>query len=446
MVYVCKFGGTSLANAERIHRVYEIIKDNPNRKYIVVSAPGKENANDIKVTDLLIKCAEIYFKKEELSDEFWLLYKKFEQICDQLNIDMPLESRLQKRVKSLNEHKSEEEYFDYVKATGERLNAELIARYLLAQGVNTKLVLPEEYGLVVSSEFGNALPLHEAYNNLKILQEIQEVVVIPGFYGITKEGKIATFARGGSDLTGAVIAKAVNAEVYENFTDVDGIFAANPKIVANPKKIDVLTYEEMRELSYMGTTALQEEAVFPCVEAQIPIHLRNTFNYPNQGTLIVNKREPSELVSGIAVKDGFISINIKKWLMNREKGFCKKLFDIVYEEDVSFEHMPGAIDNLSLVIHESQLGNKLERLCLKIKEKLRPDSLEIDDELSLICVVGIGMKYTPGIASRATGALAREKINIRIMNQGASEINMIFGVKNKDAKKAVNALYKEFFM
>ncbi|MEM2822383.1 MAG: aspartate kinase [Candidatus Pacearchaeota archaeon] len=452
MAIVCKFGGTSLANAERINKAYEIVKDNPKRQYVVVSAPGKESKGDTKVTDLLISCAHGYIIEGTFTNALKKVEEKFLRITKELGLEIGEElcNELEKRIKSYNEGINKLEYLDLIKSFGERANAQIVCAYFNKKGLESYLALPEEIGLYVTSEFGKAYVLDESYENIKSKlsenkSENKGIAVIPGFYGITKDGKIATFARGGSDLTGSIIAASIDAEIYENFTDVDGIFAADPRIIENPKMISKLTYDEMRELSYMGTTALQEEAVIPVMKKGIPIHLRNTFAYPKEGTYIVGKKEGSGVV-GIAMKEDFISINLRKWLLNREKGVYGKIANIALSEDISIEHIPSSVDSLSIIIHSSQLENdKLEKIVKKISDELKPDRIEVDDNLTLICVVGEGMKQTIGLASRATTALARAGINIKIINQGASEINMIYGVRKEDGKNAIEALYREFF-
>jgi len=306
---------------------------------------------------------------------------------------------------------------------------------------------PKEAGLLLSDEFGNAQVLPESYDNLYKLRNISGIKIFPGFFGYTKDGVVATFPRGGSDITGSILAAALKADLYENFTDVDSVFAANPNIVSNPKPISELTYREMRELSYSGFSVLQEETLIPVYRAGIPVCIKNTNNPDAPGTRIVlNRRVTNGPVSGIACDYGFCSIYVSKYLMNREIGFGRRLLQIFEEEGLSYEHTPSGIDNISVILRQNQMKKEDEdRIIERIKTELEVDDVSIGHDLALIIIVGEGMKNGIGIAAKATGAFAKAGISLEMINQGSSEISIMFAVKSKDAEKAVRSLYETFF-
>ena len=449
MLKVSKFGGSSLATAEQVHHVCDIITADPKRRLIVVSAPGKRHSQDIKVTDLLIaaasqrltgkigasECAEVIERYRSIASGLGLSAKAVEPISKDLT------ERLEKSTTDANL------YMDTMKAGGEDNCARLIAQVLQARGVEAHYVSPKEAGMILSDEHGNAQVLPEAYNQLHSLQERPGITIFPGFFGHSKQGDVVTFSRGGSDITGAILASAVRAEVYENFTDVDSVFAANPSIVKDPASIAELTYREMRELSYAGFSVFHDEALEPVYRAHVPVHIRNTNNPKADGTLILPSRKSTDIpVVGIAAIDSVCCIYLSKYLMNREIGFGRRLLQILEAEGVSFEHVPSGIDNMSVIIREENLPvPKEKRIVEQIRQTLAPEDVSVERGLSLIMVVGEGMRHTVGIASRATNALASAKVNIEMINQGSNEVSMMFGIKSEDMEIAVQALYAEYF-
>ncbi|GAE91268.1 aspartokinase [Gracilibacillus boraciitolerans JCM 21714] len=336
---------------------------------------------------------------------------------------------------------------DALKATGEDSLAKVLNAYLQSLGFNATYLNPRDAGIVVSDTPGSAQILEESYKNLYKLRDREEIVVIPGFFGYSKSGKLITFSRGGSDITGSIVAAGVKADLYENFTDVDSVFCVNPTIVDNPKEITTLTYKEMRELSYAGFSVFHDEALIPAFKANIPVCIKNTNNPTGIGTIIVSKKEPQlNPVVGIASDTGFISIYVSKYLMNRELGFGRKLLTILENEGISFEHTPSGIDDISVIIRESSLTKeKEERIIARIKEELDPDYVSVERDLALIMVVGEGMDSTLGLADKATHAFNKAQVNIEMMNQGSSEVSMMFGIKSDKVNDAVKSLYEIFF-
>lgn len=448
-IKVCKFGGSSVANSEQIKKVAEIILQDQKRKIIVVSAPGKVNKNEEKITDLLIKSANDYWEKNIISSCVDQIKEKFFNVCVGLNINTDLayesEKDLIKRLKtSFNDQKK---YLDSIKALGEEYSAKILANYLNNLGYQTKFVDPKQAGLLVDENFGNANILESSYTSLLSLKEIKEIIVFPGFYGYTQKGEIATFSRGGSDLTGSILANVVNAELYENFTDVDGIFAVDPHIIKNAVQIKEITYRELRELSCAGFKVFHDEAMYPAMKKNIPVEIKNTNNPFHKGTFVVPYRTlESGKITGIACNKDFCSINVEKYLMNKEKGFGRKLLQILEEKSLSYEHAPSGVDNISVILKQEQISKELmEQIKKDIFEKLNPDTVSLEENIALISVVGEGMKHIPGMAFRATESLANVGVNIEMISQGASEISMFFGIKEEDAEIAVKALYQAFF-
>jgi aspartate kinase len=447
---VAKFGGTSLADAGQLMKVCAIVKADPARRVIVVSAPGKRNPDDVKVTDMLIKCAEQKLAGGSAEASIRVIASRFEAIQKETGIPAEIvkeiETDLRARLGSDTSYRAR--FVDLLKAAGEDNNAKLIAAVFRANGLDASYVSPKDAGLVLTAEYGNALVMEESYQNLdKSLGNRKGVVVFPGFFGYTKAGKVVTFPRGGSDITGAVLAAALKADAYENFTDVDSVFAADPRIVEDAKPISLLTYREMRELSYSGFGVFHDEAIIPAVHAGIPVNIRNTNRPDAPGTMIVPKRTyASGDVVGIASSDGFCAIYVDKYLMNREVGFGRRLLQILEEEQLSYEHAPSGIDNTSVILREKDFTIEREaRVLQRIRDELKPDNIDIDRGLALVMVVGEGMHYTVGMAAKASSALADAGVNIEMINQGSSEISMMFGVKAVDRKKAVQALYETFF-
>jgi aspartate kinase len=446
---VVKFGGSSLASGEQFKKVFHIVMSDPKRKIVVVSAPGKRFAGDIKVTDLLIACAENYLKNKPADDLVDAVVERYASIARELGISSSISYLIRNDLlEVLNGDKSNPARFmDAVKASGEDNNAKLMAAYFQHEGVEARYVNPKEAGLFVSNEPGNAQVLPESYERLFKLRNLPGIVVFPGFFGYTKTGEVATFSRSGSDITGSILANATKAELYENFTDVDAVYSVNPNIVKKPKEIRELTYREMRELSYSGFSVLHDEALIPAVRAGIPVHIKNTNNPSAQGTKIVSERTISNgPVIGIASDNGFCSIYVSKYLMNREIGFGRRILQILEEYGLSFEHLPSGIDDISIIIRKSQLTRELEEeIKTRIKTELEADEVKIERNLALIMIVGEGMRRNVGTMARASKALADAGVNIEMINQGSSEVSMMFGVKAEEEEHAVKALYEEFF-
>jgi len=446
---VAKFGGTSLANAEQIRKVCGIITSDPERKVVVVSAPGKRFKDDIKVTDMLIACAKSFLEKGNADAEIGRVVSRYSEIASELGLSTEITDSiaadLYSRVKA--DSSNREKFTDSLKAAGEDNCAKLVAAYLQSLGINARYVSPKEAGLLLSSEYGNAQVLPQSYKNLKSLRDMPGIKIFPGFFGYSEQGDVVTFPRGGSDITGSILAAAVDADLYENFTDVDSVFAVNPGIVPNPRPIRELTYREMRELSYAGFSVFHEEALVPVYRKGIPVRILNTNNPSSEGTTILPERKNIKCpVSGIASDSGFCSIYISKYLMNREIGFGRKLLHILESEGLSYEHTPSGIDNISVVLREKQLDAAMEeKIVRRIRDELVTDDVDVERNLALVMVVGEGMRHTIGIASRITGSLAKAGVNIEMINQGSSEVSMMLGVKAEDAAKAVKALYEEFF-
>jgi len=446
---VCKFGGTSLASAEQVKKVFYIVTSDPERRLVVVSAPGKEHDDDTKVTDMLIKMAENYIKTGNCEEELKAVVNRFARIAEGLNLGdeivKDIENNLRTRI-SLG-YDSREKFVDRIKAAGEDNCARLVAKYFNSRGVYAQYINPKDAGLYLSDEYGNARVLPQSFKNLAKLRNMDGILIFPGFFGYSLSGEVVTFPRGGSDITGSILAVAVEADVYENFTDVDSVFAANPKLIRNPKPIPVLTYREMRELSYAGFSVLHEETLAPLFKKGIPVNIRNTNKPEAPGTMIVTARDATdEPVVGIAGAGGFITINIHKYMMNREIGFGRKVLWILEEEAVPFEHIPSGIDDISVIIKKQYLDEeKKSRIMERIAHDLQVDSVSIGCNLALVMLVGEGMLRRIGVASRATTALAKSGVNIQMINQGSSEVSIMFGIDEKDLDKAIISLYNEFF-
>ena len=430
---VTKFGGSSLADSIHFKKVKNILESNPERKYIIPSAPGKSSFKDFKITDLLYLCHAHVKSGISLDDVFKLISERYKSIVDDLNLNLDLTSYLNIIKTDIENGAS----VDYTASRGEYLNGIILANYLNIDFIDAKDVIKfNKYG---------TLNIEETYVALKDKLSNHERTVIPGFYGSNEHGDIVTFSRGGSDITGALVAASINAKLYENWTDVSGFLMADPRIVNNPKKIKTITYGELRELSYMGASVLHEEAVFPVRTSGIPINIRNTNEPENEGTLIVsNEIKHENTITGIAGKQNFTVLSIEKSMMNSELGFCRKILTILEQNGVSFENMPSGIDTVSVVISDSNLKNKTEIIVEEIKRACNPDSVVVYPNMALIATVGTGMAYTKGVASKIFTALAESDINIRMIDQGSSEINVLVGIENDDFEKGINAIYKAF--
>jgi len=446
---VCKFGGSSVSDANQIRKVCQIVMADPARQIVVVSAPGKRSADDTKVTDMLLHCAEARLAGGAWESLLADVVARYAGICADLelapDVADSIAQALHATVAGPTGHTGR--YQDAVKAAGEDNCARLVAGALRKAGCSARYLNPGEAGLHVTDEYGRARLLPGSLEKLAELAYIRDIVVFPGFFGHTPDGDIVTFSRGGSDITGAILAAAIQARLYENFTDVDAVYVADPRVIPHPMAVRELTYREMRELSYAGFGVLHDEAIIPAVRAGIPICIKNTNAPDAPGTMIVAEHQVIDSrVVGIAASGGFCTVFISKYLMNREIGFGRRLLQIFEEEGVSYEHTPSGIDNISIIIDEKSFSQKTEEVvCRRIKEELQPDNISVERGLALIMIVGEGMRYAVGVASGATRALAEAGVNVEMLNQGSSEISMMFGVSADDALPALKALYHEFF-
>ncbi|MCQ6277729.1 aspartate kinase [Bacillus sp. EB600] len=447
---VVKFGGSSLASGEQLEKVFEIVISDSDRKVVVVSAPGKRFSDDIKVTDLLIACAEQALTTGNTDAELKAVLERYENIAKELNLSPNIIDTIRKDLlERLNADKTNSEQFiDLLKASGEDNNAKLVAAYFQSKGVEASYVNPKEGGLLVTNEPGNAQVLPDSYNRLYLLRERSGILVFPGFFGYNEDGEVVTFSRSGSDITGSILANGLKADLYENFSDVDAVYSVNPNIIKDPKEIREITFREMRELAYGGFSVFHDEALYPAFQAGVPVNVKNTNNPIAPGTLIVNQRtNQNGPVIGISSEKGFCNIYVRKYLMNREIGFGSKLLKILEDYGLSYEHTPSGIDDLSVILRYSQMDNEMEQeIVSRIQHELKADEVHVIPNIALIMVVGEGMRHNIGTMARASKALAHAAINIEMINQGSSEVSMMFGVKEKDEKRAVEALYEEFFV
>ncbi len=448
-IKVVKFGGSSLADARQIRKVYEIVRADPARRIVVVSAPGKRSPEDMKVTDLLIALAEAQLAGEPTDAALDRVVERFREIQRALELPVTvtraIADDLRKRLAGDTTHRGR--FLDNLKAAGEDNCARVVAAAFKKFGLPAHYVDPRTAGLLLSDDFGNATVLPESYERLKTLRDTRDVVIFPGFFGYTGNGEVATFPRGGSDITGSILAAAVQAELYENFTDVDSVYAVDPCLVPNARAITILTYQEMRELSYAGFGVFHDEAILPAVQARIPICIKNTNHPEAPGTRIVPERPyASGVVVGIVGAEGFCTLYVGKYLMNREIGFGRRLLQIVEDEGLSYEHAPSGIDNTSVILREKDITPEVEaRLCERVRDELGANDVGVERGLALLMIVGEGMRYTVGISAKACTALADAGVNIDMINQGSSEISVMFGIKAVDRKRAIKALYKAFF-
>ena len=432
MVKVVKFGGSSLASAEQFAKVGDIIRADESRKYVVPSAPGKRNSKDTKVTDMLYAC----YAKAEAGEEFRVPLMKIKERYDSIINGLGLKVTLDEEFKTISKNFKEKAGADYAASRGEYLNGILMADYLGYEFIDSATV-------IFFDEEGNL----DADKTDKVLaKKLSEKAVIPGFYGIGADGRVKTFSRGGSDITGSIVAKACHASLYENWTDVSGCLVADPRIIDNPQPIHVITYRELRELSYMGASVLHEDAVFPVRKAGIPINIRNTNDPEAEGTLIVEStcQKPEYTITGIAGKKGFVAVSIDKDMMNSEVGFCRKALQAFEENGISIEHMPSGIDTMTVFVHQEEFEGKEQQVISSIRRLTHPDVIDLEADLGLIAVVGRGMKSTRGTAGRIFSALAHANINVKMIDQGSSELNIIIGVSNDDFEAAIKAIYDIF--
>ena len=449
---VCKFGGSSLADAKQLNKVIDIVLADPARRIVVVSAPGKRHSGDTKVTDLLIELAQVATKGENTDRQFGAVVERYAEIATELKLGeeivREIEMDLMDRLAQVSKLEPAE-FMDLMKASGEDNNAKLVAVAFAARGRKARYANPKDTGMVLTGPFGDATLDPASYATLsRAFSNFDGIVIYPGFFGYTAEGKVATFPRGGSDITGSILAAAVCADVYENFTDVDSVYPVDPRIVPEVSEgIPTMTYREMRELAYAGFGVFNDEAIAPAVQGRIPINVRNTNRPAEPGTMIQQSRRVTPgTVTGIAAADGFSNIIIDKYLMNREIGFTRKVLAILEEEGVAYEHIPSGIDSISVLMRgEKFTSAKEKKVVARIKRELAPDSVIVTHDYAVVMVVGEGMAFSSGMLAKATGALAEHGINISMVNQGASEISFMLGIKSEDCNKAVKSLYKAFF-
>ena len=432
---VAKFGGSSLADAAQFKKVREILFSDADRRIVVPSAPGKRGATDIKVTDLFYQCNRLAASGSDFAEAFDTIRARYREIAQELELTVDLDGYLDEVSRNIQLGAGA----DYAASRGEYLNGILLADYL-----GWDFIDPQQ-GIFFDEE--GRLDSGRTQEALGRLLEGHTHAVVPGFYGCDTHGNVKTFSRGGSDITGAIVARAVNADVYENWTDVSGCLMADPRIVRNPEPIRYVTYRELRELSYMGASVLHEDAIFPVRIAGIPTNIRNT-NHPDEpGTVICYEAEDYESeypITGIAGHKDFAIINVEKAMRNSEIGFGRRLLQALEEQGISFEHMPSGIDTMCVVVHESALEGKKEKLVQRIHELCTPDTVEIHSGLALIATVGRGMVRSKGISARLFNALMKAGVNVRLIDQGSSELNIIVGVDNLDFEVATRAIYRAF--
>lgn len=433
-IKVAKFGGTSLADSNQFKKVYAIIKADPTRRYVVPSAFGKRSDDDTKITDLLYLC----YAHVKNGIHFHDIYNIFEKRCIDIAQELKVDINLRPYLNEIKEKISCGASSDYVASRGEYISGLILSSLLGYHFIDAAdVILFDRKGQV-------DIEATEKVLNAALSKYTH--AVIPGFYGSTFEGEIKTFSRGGSDITGAIVARAAGASVYENWTDVSGLLMSDPSIVKSPRPIERVTYQELRELAYMGATVIHDEAVRPVRELGIPINIRNTNEPDKPGTFIVKNQENRDLgkITGIAGRRGFTVISIEKNFMNSKINFVSKVLSILDSYGITFERLPSGIDMMSIVILSSSVENNLGSIIDEIRRQCKPDEITVHHDMALIATVGQGMAYIPGMASRIFGSLHKAGVNIRMIDQGSSEINIIVGVENEDFKTAINAIYKEF--
>ena len=434
MKKVVKFGGSSLASAEQFNKVKSIITADSHRRYVIPSAPGKRFSDDTKVTDMLYDCYDTAVNGKNFEEKLDKIHARYQEIIDGLHLNLSLDEEFEK----IFEYFQNGAGVNYAASRGEYLNGIIMAHYLGFDFIDAaEVIFFDENGEFDSEKTNNILSMR---------LEKTEHAVIPGFYGAMPNGTIKTFSRGGSDITGSIVARAVKADLYENWTDVSGFLVTDPRIVENPEPIEIITYRELRELAYMGASVLHDEAIFPVRREGIPINIKNTNDPSAPGTLIVEStcKKPKYTITGIAGKKGFASVNLEKDRMNTEIGFGRRVLSVFEENGLSFEHIPSGIDTMSVFVQQSDFEEKEQKILAGLHRNVDPDFLEIHSNIALIAVVGRGMKSTEGTAGKLFTALAKEDINIRMIDQGSSELNIIIGVNEKDFEKAIKAIYHAF--
>ena len=432
---VVKFGGSSLADANQFRKVAAIVKADPSRHYVVASAPGKRFSADVKVTDMLYKCYEMVRNHESIDEYYQQICDRYNGIIADLGLNFDISGELE-YIKNAILHYSGR---DFAASRGEYLNSLILAKFLGFSFIDAESVIFFRENGVFDAEATNEEMKRELAKH--------EYAVIPGFYGVMPNGTIKTFSRGGSDITGSIVARAAEADIYENWTDVSGCLMADPRILKDPLPIKTITYRELRELSYMGASVLHEDAIFPVRYAGIPINIRNTNDPEAPGTMIVsstNEYDSEHVITGLAGKKGFSVITVEKDMMNSEIGFGRRVLDVLEDNEISFEHLPSGVDTMSVVVATSYLDARRERVLNSINKRVQPDSVVIEDGLALLAVVGRGMVKAKGTAARVFNAISKADINIRMIDQGSSELNIIIGVEENDLNKALEAIYNEF--
>ncbi len=433
---VVKFGGSSLASAAQFEKVGNIIRADKERKFVVPSAPGKRHSKDTKVTDMLYACYALAEEGKDFKTELKAIKERYQEIIDGLKLELSLDEEF----KTIEKNFKEKAGSDYAASRGEYLNGIIMANYLGFEFVDSATVIffkdNGEFDAVKTNEVLSA----------RLAQ--CEAAVVPGFYGAYADGRVKTFSRGGSDVTGSIVAKAIKADVYENWTDVSGFLLADPRIIENPVAIETITYRELRELSYMGASVLHEDAIFPVRQEGIPINIRNTNAPEDNGTWIVGStcQKSKYVITGIAGKKGFCSVNIEKDQMNNEIGFGRKVLQAFEDNGISFEHVPSGIDTMTVFVHQDEFMHKEQKVVAGLHRLANPDTIEIESDLALIAVVGRGMKSTRGVSGRIFSALAHKNVNVRMIDQGSSELNIIIGVTNDDFETAIKAIYDIFVL
>lgn len=434
MKKVVKFGGSSLASAEQFKKVGDIVRSDKSRKYVVPSAPGKRFSADTKVTDMLYQTYALAEAGKDFKSELQSIKERYNEIIKGLKLNMTLDAEFE-TIADMFKSKAGS---DYAASRGEYLNGKIMANYLGFEFIDAAEV-------IFFDEEGN-FDAEKTNNILSVRLGKVDNAVVPGFYGSTPDGKVKTFSRGGSDITGSIVSRAARVDLYENWTDVSGFLVADPRIIDNPEPIETITYRELRELSYMGASVLHEDAIFPVRREGIPINIKNTNAPEDPGTWIVEStcQKSKYVITGIAGKKGFCSVNIDKAKMNSEIGFCRKVLGVFEDNGISIEHMPSGIDTMTVFVHQDEFMDKEQQVVSGIHRMTHPDSIDIEADLALIAVVGRGMRSTRGTAGRIFASLAHANINVKMIDQGSSELNIIIGVTNADFEAAIKAIYDIF--
>lgn len=434
MKKVVKFGGSSLASAEQFKKVGDIVRSDNSRKYVVPSAPGKRFSADTKVTDMLYQTYALAEAGKDFISELQSIKERYNEIIKGLKLNMTLDAEFE-TIADMFKSKAGS---DYAASRGEYLNGKIMANYLGFEFIDAAEV-------IFFDEEGN-FDAEKTNNILSVRLGKVDNAVVPGFYGSTPDGKVKTFSRGGSDITGSIVSRAARVDLYENWTDVSGFLVADPRIIDNPEPIETITYRELRELSYMGASVLHEDAIFPVRREGIPINIKNTNAPEDPGTWIVEStcQKSKYVITGIAGKKGFCSVNIDKAKMNSEIGFCRKVLGVFEDNGISIEHMPSGIDTMTVFVHQDEFMDKEQQVVSGIHRMTHPDSIDIEADLALIAVVGRGMRSTRGTAGRIFASLAHANINVKMIDQGSSELNIIIGVANADFEAAIKAIYDIF--